>query len=142
MPRFALGRLLLIAAILPPVIAALWYLGGVGKIHSGSEEKAAREKLLTYTPPGSSPKEVLSFVVNDLYRAGQVNAYHEYLRDYEASTGTQVNNITPTDYRTVEVIVSSWPDGLLSAHEVSATWHFDREDQLTDITTNSYSIGP
>jgi hypothetical protein len=144
MRRFSLRSMLIIAAVLPPVIAGVWYWGQFGKVHAGSQEKAARAKLLAYTPAGTSAKNVLGFVIKDLYRpgAGQGNAYFQYLQDYEASNGRAKLNLTPTDDRTIEVIVSSTFGGFLMADEVKATWHFDRKDRLIDITTSSYSIGP
>jgi len=147
MPRFTLRQLLLTAAVFPPLIAAVWYCFDLGRVHTGSEENAVRKKLLTYTPPGASAMQVLAFVVNDLHRSGQGNAYHQYLEDYRASTGRDDDlQLTPTGdeftgERTIEVVVSSRPSGLVT-HEVSATWHFDAQDRLTDITTRSYGIGP
>jgi hypothetical protein len=147
MPRFTLRRLLLTAAILPPAFAGVWYFFDLGKFHTGSNENAVRKKLLGYTPPGTSPDKVLDFVVNKLHRSGQGDAYYKYLRSYEASTGRMDNQLTPTDAmygdpRTISVVVSSWPAGLMLAHEVEATWHFDAQDRLVDVTTRSYGIGP
>jgi hypothetical protein len=150
MPRFTftLRRLLLTAAIVPPLIAAVWYCFDLGRVHAGSDENKARTKLLAYTPPGTSAQDVLKFVADDLHHAGggQGSAYYRYLQNYRASTGKDVN-LTPTENqttgeRTIEVIVSSMPAGFMMAHEVTAIWHFDRQDRLIDITTNSYGIGP
>jgi hypothetical protein len=150
MPRitFTLRRLLLTAAIVPPLVAAVWYWFDMGRVHAGSDANKARTKLLYYTPPGTSAKEVIRFVANDLHHAGpgQGSAYYRYLQDYRASTGKDVN-LTPaenqaTGERTIEVIVSSLPAGFMVASEVMATWHFDKQDKLVDITTEGYGIGP
>ena len=118
MPRFTLRRLLLVAAILPPIIAAVWYWFDFGKVHVGSDEKAVRQKLLAYTPPGTSAMEVMRFVVNDLHRVS-VNpgrAYERYLREYRALTDRKDDcNLLPvgenlyTHERTIEVVASLEP---------------------------------
>jgi hypothetical protein len=149
MPRFnfTLRRLLLAAAIVPPLIAALWYWFDLGRVHAGSDANKARTKLLSYTPPGTTAKEVIRFVADDLHQAGpgQGSAYYRYLQDYRASTGKDAN-LVPTDSitgeRTIEAIVSSLPAGFMMASEVMATWHFDKQDKLVDITTMGYGIGP
>jgi hypothetical protein len=149
MPRLTLRRLLLTAAILPPLFAAAWFWFELGKVRAGRGENAVRQKLLSHTPPGTSAVEVLEFVVNDLYHSGQGNAYHPYLKDYAATSGRKLHDLklTPTDNmygekRVIEVVVSSVPSHFLMANEVAAIWHFDGQDRLTDITTRSYSIGP
>jgi len=146
MRRFSLRSILLVAAILPPLLAAVWYWFDFGKVHAGGEGKAARKMLLAHTPPGSSPDTVLDFVVNKLHRNGQGDAYYKYLRAYEASTGKMDNQLTAADLitapRTISVVVSSRPSSFMIAHEVSATWHFDDQDRLVDITTMEYGIGP
>ncbi len=146
--NFTLRRLLLTAAVVPPLIAAVWYWFDLGRVHAGSDANKARTKLLSYTPPGTTAKEVIRFVAEDLHHAGpgQGSAYYRYLQDYRTSTGKDVN-LTPTGdevtgERTIEVIVSSLPAGLMMASEVSAIWHFDKQDRLVDITTTAYGIGP
>jgi len=150
MPRFTLRRLLLAAAFLPPLMAAVWFCFDFGKVHAGSDENAVRKKLLAYTPRGTNAMEVMEFVVNDLHRpsAAHGEAYERYVKEYRALTGRKDDfNLWPlgeNDYtheRTIEVAVSGRAAGLLVAHVIEATWHFDDQDRLVDITTNSYGIG-
>jgi hypothetical protein len=141
--RYRLRTLLLMAALIPPAIAAAWYFGGCGKVGVSrySQNAAIRSKLLAHTPPGTSAVDVLSFVITSLRHQEPVDCYFEYLQAYEASTA-QSAPVVPTNSKTIEVIVTEWPAAWMMSELVIATWHFDDKNRVSDITIQRRTTGP
>lgn len=141
--QFRLRTLLIVVAITPLICAAAWYLFGFGSDtyrRTLRADSANREELLAATPPGTPALKVLSYVVHDLGHEGAQGNW-EWKRAYDASTGQRCD-VTPIDERTVVATVGKRTVGPLEVENVDATWHFDDNDQVSDITVERYTFGP
>jgi len=138
--------LLLSAAILPPLIAIAFVRGedksgGRFRIDGASSDEEIRRKLLERTPPGTSGADALSFVIDTLQPLRNVTAYSGYIREYKRPKPKKPE-VFRTDSRIIFACVAERPVSLLSSERVEARWHFNDNDQLTDITVERMTIGP
>ena len=142
--RFRLRTLLIAVAVVPALVSLGWYVLGFGNEtyrRALRADSTIRDELLSATPRGTSAQKVLSYVVNELAHEEPADGYYEWVRAYDASTG-RVSSIVPTDDRTIEVIVGERSAGFMMVELVSATWHFDGNDLVSDITVERYTFGP
>jgi len=141
--RYRLRTLLIVLAVGPLIIAAAWYLLGFGNEtyrRTLRADSAIRNELLAKTPVGTPASKVLAYVVNEVAHEGEVSAYYNWARAHEASTGTF--SVNRTDDRTIEAIVGERSVLPLLVEDVTATWHFDDNDRVSDITVERNGYGP
>ena len=141
--RYRLRTIIVLAAI-PLLGAAAWYVMAKDRvtISSWSTDDSIRRTLLEHTPVGSSPRTVIAFIHDSLSPKGHIEADSVYLDDYENATGKKIKAVPWTRKRFIRAVVAERPRGFLVTEEVTAKWHFDQNDRLTDISIDRHGLGP
>ena len=141
--RYRLRTLLIVLAVAPLIIASAWYLLGFGNETyrlTRKADSAIRDELLAKTPVGSPAAKVLSYVVNELAHEAPINGFYDWVRAHEVSAGEF--SVVPTLDRNIKAIVGMRSSGFMMTEYVKATWHFDSNHQVSDITVERYALGP
>jgi hypothetical protein len=142
--RYRLRPLLILVAVAPVLLAAVWYCGGFGEYFSEFSARHSdtdiRAQLLKHTPPGTRAEDVIKFALNNDPSGEHVSAYWNYFL-YERPT--RANEFLPyPNQREIKTVISTRSVHFLMAEIVTATWHFDEKDHLTDITIDRATMGP
>ena len=145
MPRYKLRTLLIVLAFLPASIAAVWwYVAGFGdEIYRRSlrTNVAIRNELLAYTPLGTPGAEVLEFVLNKLKCVPPAKAPHGWVHEYDKSLLNIGSSVLPeAGGRTIRVTIGRRIT--IGEERVDATWHFDENNKVNDITVERYRTFP
>jgi len=157
---YKLLGVLLLSLILLKILYWI-YSGGwqsnVSRVHATARtsEQDIREQLLSFTPIGSSGKDVLTFVLDSMRPSKPPDAHWQYLdalqaertRPIRAYTDDRPEQLAALPFpapgpppRTIYLLIGEYPHRWVTA-SVVAIWTFDSHDKLVDLTVERM-MGP
>jgi hypothetical protein len=119
---YNLRTLLISVAVIPPMIAAVWYLLGYGNEtyrRSLRADSVIRDELLAATPPGTPASKVIAYANREL-EYGPSDSYSDSFLAGKPGTRSATVGLRAVHFAATEY--------------VTATWHFDANNRLTDIS--------
>jgi hypothetical protein len=138
--RFKLSTFLIMAAVAPILIAAICYMAGCNNL-ANQTDQVIRSKLTKLTPRGTTAVDAIAQILASVQYDSGSAADADFLIAHEAATGTRAP-LTPTDDRNIEHIVGSRSAGFMLKEIVIATWLFDDQDRVTEISIARRTYGP